>query len=286
MNRILRALVGFSVLAGCACIAPAQDAPKRPAVLQITREFVKPGRAGSAHDKTESVFVDAMRRAKWPTYYIGLGSLSGKSRALFLTRYDSFEAYEKDQAAIAKNTTLSNGIDKAYMADGDLLEGIDQAILFYREDMSLHTMMDISGVRYMELLLFHIKPGKDAQWTEEMKIVKDAYDKGVPGSHWATYELLYGGDGTDGGSYLVIVGHKSLDEIDKGFAQDKDFRKALGDDGMKKLDELSASCTSGASAQLFYVNPKMSYVEDSWIKADPDFWLPKPAAPKPEKKKE
>jgi hypothetical protein len=26
------------------------------------------------------------------------------------------------------------------------------------------------------------------------------------------------------------------------------------------------------------VNPKQSYVSDDWIKSDPDFWKPKPAA--------
>jgi hypothetical protein len=29
---------------------------------------------------------------------------------------------------------------------------------------------------------------------------------------------------------------------------------------------------------LFSVNPKQSYVDPAWIKADPDFWKPKSAA--------
>jgi len=29
---------------------------------------------------------------------------------------------------------------------------------------------------------------------------------------------------------------------------------------------------------LFSVNPKQSYVDLAWIKADPDFWKPKSAA--------
>jgi len=28
-------------------------------------------------------------------------------------------------------------------------------------------------------------------------------------------------------------------------------------------------------SELFSINPKMSYVSDEWIKADPDFWKPK-----------
>jgi hypothetical protein len=32
-----------------------------------------------------------------------------------------------------------------------------------------------------------------------------------------------------------------------------------------------------SSHQLFAFNPRMSYVPEEWIKADPDFWKPKPA---------
>ena len=71
-----------------------------------------------------------------------------------------------------------------------------------------------------------------------------------------------------------IVGHKSLAEIDKGFAEGKQFETTMGEDGMKKLNEMFASCVSGTSTQLFAVDPKMSYVSDDWIKSDPDFWMP------------
>jgi hypothetical protein len=53
-------------------VAAAQEmspaTPSMPKVLQVTREFTKPYRAGQAHDKTESAFVEAMSRAKWPTH--------------------------------------------------------------------------------------------------------------------------------------------------------------------------------------------------------------------------
>jgi hypothetical protein len=85
MNKFSRMLFAVSLGVTCSCVAAAQDKPSIPKILQITREFVKPGKAGTAHEKAESAFVQAMSRAKWPTHYIGLTSLSGKSRALFLT---------------------------------------------------------------------------------------------------------------------------------------------------------------------------------------------------------
>src|SRR5262245_11896893 len=98
MNLLSRTLLSVSLATGCCAIAPAQDQSSGsiPKVLQITREFTKPGKSGAVHEKAESAFVQAMARAKWPTNYIGMTSLTGKQRALFLTRYESFADWEKD----------------------------------------------------------------------------------------------------------------------------------------------------------------------------------------------
>jgi hypothetical protein len=90
------------------------------------------------------------------------------------------------------------------------------------------------------------------------------------------FSQLYGGDG---GTYLLLVAHKSLAEVDKGFAEDKQFMAAMGEDGMKKLAELSAACLESTQQQLFAFNGHMSYVQDDWIKADPEFWKPQPSTP-------
>ena len=127
MNKFRRTLLAVSLGSTCSCIVAAQDKPQGssiPKVLTITREYTKPGKAGMVHDKAESAFIQAMSRAKWPTRYIGMTSLSGKQRALFLTQYESFEAWEKDSAAVEKNLAFSAALDRALMADGELLESI------------------------------------------------------------------------------------------------------------------------------------------------------------------
>lgn len=290
MKKLSNCLFGLSLVVACACVTVAQEKSAGnmsvPKVLQITREFVKPGKAGMVHDKAESVFVEAMTRAKWPTHYIGMNSLSGKSRALFLTQYESFEAWEKDVAAQQKNTTLTAALDRAGMADGELLESLDQGVFVFHEEMSLRPRPDLSQMRYLEAIIYHVRPGHDKEWTEVVKMAKAGYEKGVPGSHWGMFEEVYGGDG---GTYLLLVSHKSLTEIDRGFAENKQFEAAMGEDGMKKLNELFAACVESTQQQLFSFNPRMSYVQDEWIKADPDFWKPKPisaptAKASPEKK--
>jgi hypothetical protein len=52
----------------------------------------------------------------------------------------------------------------------------------------------------------------------------------------------------------------------------------MGEDGMKKFGDLYAECCEASQDQLFAFNPHQSYVQEEWIKADPDFWKPKPVA--------
>jgi hypothetical protein len=275
VNKLARTLLGLSLVAAYGSVIAAQEKPQgNQSVLQITREYTKPGKAGMAHDQTESAFVEAMARAKWPTHYLGMTSLSGQQRALFLTWYPSFDAWEKDTLATAKNTELSGALDRDSVADGELLSSVDQSVLIYHEELSLRPMSvtDLSPMRYLEISVYHIRPGHDAEWNEAVKMVKAAYEKAVPNAHWGMYEEVFGGEG---GTFVVLTARKTLAEIDRGFStEDKEFEAAMGEDGMKKLDGLVSASIESSQHQLFAFNAHMSYVDEQWIKADPDFWKP------------
>jgi hypothetical protein len=279
MNRFARCILAVFVLlaVGGSVIAAAQDMsnpPMPPKILVIGREYTKPGKSGTAHEKTESAFVQAMKRAKWPTRYLAVESLSGKSRALFLTGYDSFEAWEQDQTAQQKNATLSADLARAWAGDGELLSDTDNGVLRFNADYSLHPAVDIAHMRYFEIARFQVKPGHDKDWDDAMKMVLAAYEK-IPGSHWACYSAAYGSPDT---TYIFFTALKSASEIDKEMAQGKDFEAAMGPEGMKRLGELSAAAIQESQSNLFAFNPRMSYARDEWVKADPEYWSPKAAA--------
>jgi hypothetical protein len=279
MNKLSPCLLGLSLAVACGLVAAAQEnspaTPSFPKVLQVTREFTKPYKGGAAHDKTETAFVEAFTKAKWPTHYIGMTSLSGKSRALYLTPYASFEAWEKDGAAVAKNAVLLHELERAALADGELLDEVDQGVFVYSEESSLHPMADLSHQRFMEVSVYQVRPGHTREWREAVKMVKGAYEKAGTGAHWAMFHEAYGGQG---GRYLILQSHKTLAEIDSDFLNDKKFAEVLGEEGLKHLDELIAASVESAQHELFRFNPHMSYVADEWIAADPDFWKPKPAS--------
>lgn len=272
-NRLCVAALAIAALASAAAQEPSSSTISPPKVLTITREFVKPGKAGAIHDKAETAFVQAMARAKWPTHYLGMNSISGKSRSLFFFGYESFDAWEKEVAAQQKNAVLAAGLDRASLADGDLLDSLDTGVFTYNAEYSLNQQAEhaTAGTRYFEVSVYHVKRGHRKEWDEGVKMVLEGYKKANQDAHWACYEGVYG---MPEGTYLFIVARKSAGELDSDFAHNKDFVAALGEDGMKKLDELAAASIESSEANLFALNPNMSYVPSEWVKAD-DFWKPK-----------
>ena len=278
MKKTLGCALAVLLLWGSVSLAFAQETggtsgtTPPPKVLQVIREFVKPGKGGSAHEKAESAFVQAFAHAKSPTHYLAATSLSGKSRALFFIPFDSFEAWEKDNLAVQKNTALSAALDRASTNDGELLTGIDSSLLTCNEEQSLRAPVDIAHMRYFEISLFRVRPGHRQEWTDLVKLVKDAYEK-IPDTHWAMYEAEYG---QQDATYVVFVPMKSATEIDHASERRKQFIAAMGEDGMKKLGELESSAVEFTQTNLFQFEPSMSYPPDAWVKADPEFWKAKP----------
>jgi hypothetical protein len=283
MKKLTGVLLGLSFFVGGICIAAAQeksDVTPPPKVLVIYREYLKPGKSGATHEKAESAFVQAVTKAKSTQHYFAMDSLSGRARSLFFFPYDSFDAMEKDAMATQKNAVLAAALDRAGVADGELLSDMDATILNYREDQSLRAPVDIAHMRLFEISLFQVRPGHGKDWDALVKLVIAAYEK-VPDSHWATYEVAYGQQSNN--TYVVFTPLKAAADIDREFAQDKDFVAAMGEDGMKKLAELEASAIESRQSNLFLFNPKMSYPQDAWVKADPDFWKPQAATAAPKK---
>jgi hypothetical protein len=284
MKKVVTILLGTCLCLGAATVTVAQNnagISTPPKVLVINREVLKPGKSGAPHQKTESAFVRAMAAAKDTTYYLGMDSLSGPSRSLFFTGYDSFADWEKDALATQKNATLSAALDRAEVADGDLLQSYETSAFVLRDDYSLNAATDLAHDRYFEIGVFHVKPGHDEDWATIMKLVKDAYAK-VPDVQWAMYERAYGGSE---GYFIYITPLKSAAEIDRNFTNGPKFVEAIGKEGMQKLNELMSASVDQAEINLFALNPAISYVGPEMIKADPTFWKPAPTG-EPKKKAE
>jgi len=276
MKKISPILLGLSLAVTCSAMAAAQQDATKHAVLQITREYVKPYKAGMAHDKTESAFIAAETRAKFPVHYVALNSLSGKSRALFLTEYDSFADWEKGNALVDKNKELAEAFERAGVADGELLEDVDSHVYTYSDEMSFHPHPDLSHAHYVEVTVFNVRLGHDSDWHKLSKMYRDALDKAGSSAHWAMFQVAYG---ANDGTYVALTGDKSMPDIDSAMLDGKKLIDSIGEDGWKKLDKLYGECVESAHSELFAINPRQSYPSEELVAADPEFWKPKHVAP-------
>ncbi|HEV3152037.1 MAG TPA: hypothetical protein VGY94_13820 [Acidobacteriaceae bacterium] len=241
-----------------------------PKVVVIDIEWLKPGKGGSAHQKSENAFIQAAEKAKSKQHYVALQALSGPPRSLFLFSYGSFAALEKERQEETANTTLSADIDQAYATDGELLSSMARNIFTLRDDLMPEPGVAIATMRYMQITRVTVRPGHQGEWEEYLKMLRSNLDKAEPGRHIALYQSAFGWE--NGGIWLLITPMKSLSEVDAADASAAKFREAMGETNMKHYRELAAAAVESSQRNLYAFDPAMSYASDEMVSADPTFW--------------
>ena len=270
-------LLGLSLAVACSLPAAAQDAStatsSAPKYLQVIVEYTKPGKGGLAHDKTEGAFVQAMAKANFPLHYTAFNAISGRARAIYLSPFNSFEEVEK-ATKIFDSPAVGSEFDRINMADGELLDEARVLIFSSDPELSYHSKTPGPKNRYMEADIVQVKPGHGKDFSDLMKLYMAAFDKAGSSDHWGAYRIEYG---ESLGTYVFLTVSNSETEIDQRFSEDSKIGKALSDDDKKKIRDLRAASIETERVELYSVNPAQSYAPDDYVKADPDFWKPKPA---------
>jgi hypothetical protein len=279
----------FVVLALCLCglgvsVVAAQDAGNTPPpnFIQIVREEVKPGKGG-AHAKWETGYPRAFAKAKYSNNYTALVTTYGPGEAWYVSRFDSFAQKDKTDKEISGNASLQAELDTLDQRDGDYLTGIRTIFARYRADLSHRPGVNIPRMHAFSITIVRIRPGHNNDFEDARKIIKAAHEKvGLKDNH-SVYQVI---SGLPAGTFLIITPYKTLADVDTTpQIHGKEYQDAIGEDGDKKLRDLSASGTISAETMFFQVDPKMSYPSKEAVAADPDFWSPKSAMAAPAMKK-
>jgi len=281
MKKWLCSVAGLSLALAGSVAAPAQTpAVPPPNVLNIETVNIKPYADGS-YDKVASEYPALSQQLKDPTHVLAMESLTGSPRALYISGYDSYEALQKNEEWLLGDAATDAKFDALDARLAPSVAEHEYAIWHYRPDLSNNVAgADIPHSHYWEVIIFHMRPGRVEQFGELTKLYRDASLKSGQNVPWATYQGLTGV--TD--SYLVLVPMRSLKDVDTGLAHQKDFGAALGDEGRGRMNKLSEESVASVEDNIWMVNPEWSYVEKSWIDADPQYWAPEPAA-KPARRK-
>lgn len=276
MRRLMLVAVALGALAGVSASLRAQDenaTDTLPKVLVIEHETVKFGK-DAAHEKNEVAFARAFEAAKSPEHYLAATTLSGDDEVVFFVGYESFAAWGEDQKA-SNEPKMQAILTPLQEKDGDYVSDGHQVVATLNDKWSYHSQVDIGKQHYLEVETVRLHPGHDKDWGDLIDLYKATAAKLNLDESNIFYEVKYG---APEGTVLIFTPRASMADIDTSLGNDKAFQEALGQDGQKKWGQLVTASVESGRIDLLAVDPEMSYPMDSWVKADPDFWNPKPAA--------
>ena len=266
-TRCLLYVVSF---VGFAVASQAQQAPppNPMRVLQITQELVKPGK-GAAHANVEAGWPAAFAKAGSKDHYWGLVAMTGINDALFITPYPSLSALEQSGEWMEKAPGLQASLDRLADKDGDLLTGIRSMIATRMDEASVGTVGDMTKVHGMLIRTSRVRIGHTTDFMEYMKLVKEGYEKAGVDPHIGTYVVTAGSAVP---TYLTFRGFHGIGEMDEWPAMGDKMRAALTPEQRDRMDKLAEGAFTARDAEIYMINPRMSYVSAQAIAADPTFW--------------
>ncbi len=267
MNTLTRTAWILAVVTAAPLSAQMTGTQPPPPVLLIQRELVKPGKA-TAHNQWESGWPAAYAKANYPTTYLGMNAITGINEAWFLVGYPSFDAVEKDQARSDADASLTAELRRLSTGESDYLETTRSVLASYVPSVSYKPNVDLSKMRYFQIITYGMKPGHDGDFIKAAGLVRDGYTKAGIENPWAIYRAI---SGMPAGTFYVFVPLRSLATFDRGTSDDEAMGRALGPDQMNALNKLVLDGVATHQSQIFALNPKMSYVGKE-MKAADAFW--------------
>jgi hypothetical protein len=264
------------VLISAAALLPAASAQdsQPPAVISVIREAVKEGRS-AAHEKVETDYARAFRKANFPYHYLALAAMSGPGEVWFLTAFPSFEAMEKSEKEMEKGA-LKGEIEMLDARDGELRSSSRTMQAVYRKDLSYRPdTVNVGKSRYVMISAYRVRLGQMEGFMNGAKSILGAYEKADFKEPMVTYQVIAG---APEGLFLFLSPMESLKMLDQMPERQKAMREALGAERLSALMKGAGEVFTSMESTLFAVSPKMSYVSKETEDVDPAFWRPKPPA--------
>jgi hypothetical protein len=275
MNQSLRRLsaLAFALTTGSAA---AQGLPtSQPNVISITREDVKVGRAAD-HAKVEAGWPAAYEKAKSPYYYLALISLTGPPEAWYIGGFESHAAVADSYKRDSDDPVLAAELARLSRADSDFVNNVRVIQARAMRDLSYGTFPDIAKARFFEVTWFRVRPGHEQHFVAAAKTFAGAAKRANSGATYRVYEIIAG---TPAPTYLIMSSVPSFADFDQTMNDgDKTMKGFTAQEG-QELQKFLAEGLLNTETQRFRVDPAQSYVPRDVRAQDPEFWMPKKAAP-------
>jgi hypothetical protein len=204
--------------------------------------------------------IDAHRGARTPVDVVGLKSITGPHQVWLVEAHGSFASVEMVDRALA-SVPVPASADDAF-APATLI-GLLRPGLSYRPEEAIKAL---PMARYFQIAIFRTRPGTAMDFAEVMRIRNAALDRVNVDRPELGYQIL---SGTTSGTYVFLSPMPSLKAVDDSIAR----IYAYGDgSGRQASSKITAEADITREQFLFRVDPRISYVSESFATASPDFW--------------
>lgn len=276
MNTILRRALVILLLIGLPAAAFAQALPTtQPNFLQIVREEVKVGR-DAEHARIEAGWPATFEKAKSPSYYLAMVSLTGPPEAWFVIPFESHAAMAT-QMKSESEPVLAAELARLSRADADVLNGSRTILARARKDLSYGAFPDTGKQRFWEITIFRVRPGREDAFAAAAKAYAAAVARAGADVGFRVYQVMAG---MPEPTYLIFSSATSYADFDKFMAADVAIMKAFTPEDAKTFEKFFDGAIS-SETHRFRLSPEMSYVPKETRAQDPAFWMPKKPAAKP-----
>jgi hypothetical protein len=269
-------------------LLPAQPADPEapPAVLNIFREEVKPGRMAT-REKISAGFTAVLAKANPDMHWIGLTPITGDPNVvLYIEGLASYKALEesriKMQATLAQNVALKTEMDRLDLQGSEITQNQRGSIFVHRPNLSYRParMSDVAKSRLMAITTIRVKPGRIPDYIDYTRTLNAAREKA--GASWVSNVVYQVSAGGPGGTFLSFSPVRSLAEWDEREQKADERQKAMdaaigGDQVVKMRRELISEILIEPPITNVYAMSKVdSRPSPQFAAYDPEFWTPKP----------
>ena len=243
----------------------------QPAYLTIVREEVKLGR-GAEHTRIEAGWPAAFAKAKSPSSYLALASLTGPDEVWFTIPFASNAAVAEEFKRQDADPVLSEELARLARADAEVLTGHSVVQAVARPDLTIGAFPDVAKQRFWQITTFRVKPGHRADFEAAAKAYGVAAQRAEPKTSYRMYELIAGAPGL---TFFVFSSLESYAQFDDLRAAGDKTAQGFTAEERATLQKFSAEGLVSSETNRFRLDPAMSYVSRETRAQDPAFWMPK-----------
>jgi quinol monooxygenase YgiN len=272
MNRIL-ATLSLGLFASAVASAQLSD------YLDVYIVHAKPDKRADFEAATRKV-ADANRKPKGDRW-IAMENTYGEGNVFqFVSERKDYAAIDQSMQDFMAALNEAFGPAGSKKLDADYLNtvvNVRSELRRRRWDLSINAPKDRDGyvkivgnARWLRTIEVHVREGHIAEFEDQVKQVKTAYENGASSWSFFVSQVVAGAPGN---VYYISTLQPSLASFDSA----PSTRKLMGDEAFAAWEKSTGDTVTWSETRILRLVPELSSPPDGIAQAAPDFWNPKPA---------